>query len=109
MMHFIESFIDLVWSHRKYWRKDSTDALQRKRSRAPIFANSVDAVVSTRRNQRQPSAAATDSHDATRLHDFIQPALPHFASRLWRAFNQARAGARQPLKSPDGRCRQTRR
>ena len=56
--------------------------------------------MSTRDDQREPFAAAPDRHHASRLDDFVQPALAQFATRLRRAFKQTRSRGRQIVPAP---------
>src|SRR5215831_10252555 len=86
MMYFVERCVGLIAFGREGGREDAPDPLQRNRTDTAVLAHYGDAVVTAANDNRQALAAATDGHDAARLHDGIQPALAHFAPRLRGSF-----------------------
>src|ERR1700752_5054855 len=99
-MNFIEGGLHLLSASRKNRSKDPANPWQRKRSEAAIFADGRHAVMTARRDQRQPATAPSDRDNVPDLRDFVQPALAHLATRLRSAFNQTRTRAGESFHGP---------
>src|SRR5438309_6634720 len=98
-MNFVKRLFGLFRSRRECRREHAADTLKWNRREVAVFAQGRDAILRARDYQGESFAAATNRDDPTRLDNFIQPALAHFAARLWRAFDQTRARACQPLEA----------
>ena len=99
LVNFVESDLGFFGSGGKRRREDATDALQRKRREAPVFAHCRDTVKRARDRQSEALAAAPDGDNPTRLDDFVQPTLTHLAASVRSAFKQTRTRTCQPFKS----------